>query len=167
MLFTDYEKQYCFVQDYFFQKGFWKIWILSISCEIFLWILNGSLFFFFFFCNSFYFSILFFSFPSLLYTWKILIVCRAGHFSLNHNKLCFYPWKCFVCSVALANICSNWQTYRCSVLVCLKVDRCASHWQRRRGKTFSTAGVMWVHNLVQLFCLHQLSRNSLIIQSIS
>lgn len=118
------------------------------------------------FFNSVCFSILLFSFHSVLYTEKILIVCKAGHLSLNCSELCFYPWKCFVCSVALANICSNWQAYRCSVLVCLKVDRCASHWQRRGRKMFSTAGVMWVHSLVQLVCLHQVSRNSLIIQRI-
>lgn len=132
----------------FSPRGFWKILSLKISCGIFLWIPNGSLFFIQ--CLLLYPPNIFFAVPSVVYTYKISIVCKAGHFSLNYNELCFYPWKCFVCSVALADICSDWHTYRCSVLVGLKVDRCTSYWQRRGGKMFSAAGVMWVQSLGQL-----------------
>lgn len=134
-------------RELFFLKGFWKILNLKISCGIFLWILNGSLF-----SHIFCFSHVWICpLQSLLLmcTQRRWIVCEAGHFSLN-NELCFYLWKCFVCSAVLASVCTDWHTYRCSTLLDLKADGCASYGWRKGGKRFSTAGIIWVQSLVQL-----------------
>jgi len=106
------------MQEYLSPKEFWKILRLKISCGIFesKWFTFSDTLF----ASLFYEYI--FAVLSVLYTQKISIVCEDGHFSLNYNELCFYPWKCFVCSVVLADSCSDWHVYRCSLLVGLKAD---------------------------------------------